>query len=1226
MKRISIAVVLTVLGLILLMLGASYTVLATQAGSRWMLNQVPGLTVSGWQGAVLTEWRAEELQWQQEGMSLHLSNAHMQIRPSCLLRSTLCLDTLEVERIALVLPPTETADEPEQALELPDLQLPLQIEVQRLSVGEFILNGESLVTAAGLRARWLADGIHIAELGLSHQEYSVQVKGNIVPQADWPLQLQVAAQIPIPDEPNLTVQAQLSGSLHTLTLNAQTTGYLAATLKGEAQVLDADLPVQLTVNVAEFLAAADLPETLTLADLVVQMQGNMQQGYQVTAEGLLAKTPEKMRLDLAALVNTSGAKLESLRLSASAQEFVALQGALAWQDELQADAQLQWQEFPWHSLLEQDDIPVQLHSLTGHVSYQAGDYQGQLDGALAGPAGPFTLTTAFACDLQQVQLSQLLLEAGQGRLQGTATVGFAEGVEWLADIQASQLNPAYWVAELPGELAGNIHSQGALHDGQLQVEATADIKGKLRDSPTQLQLELHGAQQGQEVALWQLKQANIQFGDNRITATAKVDQALAANLQLELPRLVQLWPGLAGKAEGTVSVAGTLDKPQGQAQLQASGIAYDGNKIGKLQLSSSLLASQQAQISLNAERVWVGDNELGTLHIDGSGTLAAHKGELSLTGPLLQAQLKLSGVLQDHDWLGQLQQLSISSHEQNWALEKATAISYLNTGELTIAAHCLRDKQSSLCAGKQQILPQTKIDYRLLNFPLATLQPWLPSDAQIKGQVNGVFKLELLEKGPIGQILLDAGQGQLRVENDEQPQVFAWQRLRLSSELSASAIKSKFQLKGVDSGNLEVTADIDPLSAKKKLRGNFVIENVDLSALRPFIAEVETVRGVLEGRGTLAGDLLAPYVTGFVQVRDGQLSGGELPVPFEQLQLRADIKGEQLQLKGGWHSGDEGTGRISGSVSWAKQLLVDIDIKGQQLPLQVEPYADIEIAPDLHVSLKDQRLFISGEVAVPKGLITIPQLPEQAVRISPDARVIGQAEPEPAMQVAMDVTVNVGAERLRFSGFGLNADLRGHLQVGDNMAGRGMLELLNGRYRAYGQRLELRRARLLFAGPLSQPFLDIEAVRVTGDVTAGLRLSGPADQPRSEIFSTPAMSQEQALSWLLLGRPLQGGGEDGNVMAQAALALGLMGTAPITSKIAEAFGVQDFSLDSEGSGVTSSVVATGRISERVSLRYGVGVFEPASTLALRYELTKRLYLEAASGLANSLDIFYKRNF
>ena len=344
------------------------------------------------------------------------------------------------------------------------------------------------------------------------------------------------------------------------------------------------------------------------------------------------------------------------------------------------------------------------------------------------------------------------------------------------------------------------------------------------------------------------------------------------------------------------------------------------------------------------------------------------------------------------------------------------------------------------------------------------------------------------------------------------------------------------------------------------------------------------------------------------------------------LQVRADIQGEQLRIKGGWNSGEDGRGVIQGDVQWADQLLVDVSIKGQKLPLRVEPYANIEMAPDLRISLKDQRLFLSGTVDVPNGLITIPQLPEQAVHVSSDARVVGDAKPEDGLQIAMDITVNVGAERLRFSGFGLNADLRGDLRIGDNMAGRGMLELLNGRYRAYGQRLELRRARLLFAGPLSQPFLDIEAVRVTGDVTAGLRLTGSALQPSSEIFSNPAMSQEQALSWLLLGRPLQGGGDDGNVMAQAALALGLMGTAPITNKLAETFGVKDFMLDSEGSGMTSSVVASGRISEKVSLRYGVGVFEPASTLALRYELSKRTYLEAASGLANSLDIFYKRNF
>ena len=121
------------------------------------------------------------------------------------------------------------------------------------------------------------------------------------------------------------------------------------------------------------------------------------------------------------------------------------------------------------------------------------------------------------------------------------------------------------------------------------------------------------------------------------------------------------------------------------------------------------------------------------------------------------------------------------------------------------------------------------------------------------------------------------------------------------------------------------------------------------------------------------------------------------------------------------------------------------------------------------------------------------------------------------------------------------------------------------------------------------------------------------------------MAQEQAMSWLLLGKPL-GGGDDGNMMAEAAVAMGLMGALPATQKLADSLGIRDFELDSEGSGNQTSVVASGQITERLSLRYGVGIFEPSSTLGLRYQLSKRLYLDAASGLANSLDVFYRKRF
>ena len=72
------------------------------------------------------------------------------------------------------------------------------------------------------------------------------------------------------------------------------------------------------------------------------------------------------------------------------------------------------------------------------------------------------------------------------------------------------------------------------------------------------------------------------------------------------------------------------------------------------------------------------------------------------------------------------------------------------------------------------------------------------------------------------------------------------------------------------------------------------------------------------------------------------------------------------------------------------------------------------------------------------------------------------------------------------------------------------------------------------------------------------------------------------------------------------------------SDLAQKLGLKDFQIGDDG--------ATGVLTDRLSIRYGLGVLEPTSVVALRYELTRRLYLEAASGLASSLDLFYKRDF
>ncbi len=418
------------------------------------------------------------------------------------------------------------------------------------------------------------------------------------------------------------------------------------------------------------------------------------------------------------------------------------------------------------------------------------------------------------------------------------------------------------------------------------------------------------------------------------------------------------------------------------------------------------------------------------------------------------------------------------------------------------------------------------------------------------------------------------------------------------------------------------------MASDKPLSGNFSLQGLDLSVARPFLPMVERLNGHLQGSGRLGGSLTEPQVDGDVQIRDGEVAGEQLPVSLEALQLQAHIAGDTAQLDGTWKSGETGQGRLSGTLGWAQGLAVNVDLKGTNLPVTVEPYATLAVTPALKLHMVDGRLAVSGTVSIPKGSIVVRELPPSTIKVSDDAVIVGhQSEQgkEP-LEIAMDINVDVGQDKLTFAGFGLTANLAGRVHVGDNLDTRGELTLKDGRYAAYGQRLTIRRARLFFAGPLDQPYLDIEAVRQVDDVIAGIRLTGSAEQPTSEVFAEPAMSQEQALSYLVLGRPLSTTGEDSNLLAQAALGLGLAGSSSLTGSVAKELGIEDFQLDTAGSGASTNVVASGKITEKLSLRYGVGVFEPANTIALRYLLSKKVYLEVASGVASSLDIFYKRDF
>ncbi|MFZ6044905.1 translocation/assembly module TamB domain-containing protein [Pseudomonas sp. CR3202] len=1203
------------LAVILLALVAVPAVLLfSEAGGRWLLGQVPGLEVEGFNGKLGGRWSAARLSWQQDGTALQLEAPLLDWSPACLLRRTLCIDELASERIRLDLPPSQPAED-EGPISLPELRLPLALQLGQVRIGRFVLDGDDQMQQLDLVARWQADGLQVERLSLRRDDLALELQGNLRPQGGWPLTLQGSLQLPAPGEVPWKLALNANGDLQdVLKLQADSSGYLNGRLEGELRPLAENLPASATLRADGFKASAELPDTLTLNQLTLSAKGDLKAGYAVQGNASLPGEGGTVALGLTGRVDAKGADIQQLQLTGEPQQTLALQGRVDWQQALAIDSRLQWREFPWQRLFPQEQPPpVELHQLDADVRYAEERYQGRFDASLKGPAGDFSLASPVAGDLASVTLADLQLKAGQGRAKGQVKIEFANGVGWDSQLAVSDLDPSYWLAELPGKLAGQLQSKGAWRDQRLELNADLDLKGQLRGQAAVLQAKAAGA--GER---WDLNTLQVRLGDNKVEGQVRLDQKLSGHADLALNRLGQLWPKLFGKLQGRLDLAGTLQAPQGKLALTGERMGQGDNRLDRLKLDAQLDATQRGRVQLQVDGLASGGNEFGTLAAEGTGDRLRQQLELNLKGPMLNLLLALGGQLDRGNWRGQLARGEIQAGGQDWRLEAPAKLERLADGKLNFGAHCWRSGPASLCGGEQRLLPEPKLDYRLRDFPLASLARWLPEDFAWQGQLNADVKLDLPASGPNGRITLDAGSGVLRLKEEDRWVDFPYQRLLLDSTLRPQRIDSQLSFQGQGLGQLQLDAHIDPRPAKKPLSGQFRLDGLDLTVLRPFVPKVEQLEGRLQGGGSLSGTLQSPYVLGNLRLANGRIGGGDLPMNFEALGLDARIAGERLELSGQWRSGEQGQGSLSGSLAWAQGLDLDLTLRGSRLPLVVEPYANLEVAPDLRIGLAGERLAVAGKVLVPRGKIKVRELPPQAVKVSPDARVVGeqQAEQQP-LQMDMDVDVEVGQERLQFSGFGLTADLQGHLKVGDNLTGRGELVLKKGRYRAYGQRLDLRRARLLFAGPLDQPYLDVEAVRTVGDVIAGLRLNGRADEPTTEVFSTPAMSQEQALSYLILGRPLNSESDD-NAVGRAALAMGLSGSASLTSELAQRLGLKDLQLDDDG--------AVGQITERLSIRYGLGVVDSTSVVALRYELTKRLYLEAASGLASSLDLFYKRDF
>lgn len=273
---------------------------------------------------------------------------------------------------------------------------------------------------------------------------------------------------------------------------------------------------------------------------------------------------------------------------------------------------------------------------------------------------------------------------------------------------------------------------------------------------------------------------------------------------------------------------------------------------------------------------------------------------------------------------------------------------------------------------------------------------------------------------------------------------------------------------------------------------------------------------------------------------------------------------------------------------------------------------------------------MTGTLKVPKAIMKLKELPENAVKVSPDEIIVGQEKVAENASAAPAIDANIDVElgkKVSFSGQGLVTDLTGKLKIiktGERMAMYGDVGMNKARYKSYGQDLTVRKGRFLFNGPVDNPSLDVEAIRVSNDkkVTAILSLAGPLQKPETRISSEPALPEGEALAYLVTGRPLsQVSQSEGNMLASAALSYGGGQAAWIADKL----GINEFEVQ-EGETLQDTLVAVGQyLTPDFYLGTKVGLFNKQAVVVLKHKITDAINIETQAGTSQRVKLNYEIN-
>ncbi len=910
-------------------------------------------------------------------------------------------------------------------------------------------------------------------------------------------------------------------------------------------------------------------------------------------------------------------------------------------EEVRTEGTVELSEAGFHAQLRNDVATLELPLDGGRVLSVADGrvrLEGWLDAYTADAQARLTMEGVPAVQaqatgrgsLQMLEVESLRLASEAGSLEADGRLGLLPSRRWDVAFRLREFATGPWGAPLEGTLSARGRSTGRWPEGSTPTAMVRieELSGRYGGEPLAGRGEMEFAPGGKAAA----RGVEFAIGANQFSVDGRLAPQPDLNLTVQAPRVETLWPALQGDLRGAVALSGSFAEPVLDGTLETDGLRWDGLSIGPASLQVSPAASG-SRLRLVAGQVEAGDVSLVSVRVRAEGAPDSHDLALEIEAASGSADLRASGGLADGGWSGQLRALRISQPQLgDWRLDEAVAVT-MAAAEITLGRACLTgEERGTLCLEASRDAEAIRVNADARRVPVALLAPLFPAGSRFEGEAAGQADLtwqagvldgaaELTVEGARVEVMLDEDrQTQLEIRSFTATAAVQRNEARIEADLDLGE-------QGDGEAWLQTANLFDPGAP---VDGLLRLDFRDLSMVPLLVPELAQVRGYVMGRVEIRGSRREPRLGGALRLREAGFLFPDAGIEISGLELvaRQDEQGI-VDYEGSARSGDgtvriRGTTRRADDAGWVSRFTVE----GQDFVIVRLPDMQATASPDLDILLDESRLEVRGTIEVPEADITLRELGSDAVRTSPDTVVHGRTEAGearlgPALFVEVEVVLG---ESVHLRGFGLETDLTGSLRLTGGSErpwlGFGRLSLVDASYKAYGQKLTVERGELAFSGPLTNPTLDIRAVRDTGEVLAGVRIGGTVRSLSSTVFSEPPLPEAEALSYLLTGRPLAGTtSAEGNVLNRAALSLGLSRAGAIASQVSQEVGLDTLAV--EGGADDGRVLAGKRLSEDLYLEYAWGIFDSIGTLLVRYDLSDRLRLESRSGEQHAVDLVYR---